>query len=869
MPATAEAAADSVIERYHQDSLESGERIRGGLSRAVEQAILAFANGFLGHPDNTALREAAVSGALSPAACYQHLLRLIYRLLFLMVIEERGLVFPPGADASHRAVYDQFYSLQRLRRLSEKRHLADRRHHDLWLSLLATFRLFEAHGPGPRIGVAPLAGDLFRHDAVGMFPECSLGNDVLLGCLRALGLYSHPDTGQMIRVNYAALNVEEFGSVYEGLLEYEPVFVPDGGQVGFAFARGNERASTGSHYTPDDLVQPLIRHSLDHLIDRCLAEADRAAKSGWETLDEGRKGDFLAHAGREAARTAADPKLSEAAPAARWAATPFAARRAALASEALLSLRIADISCGSGHILLAAARRVATQLAAARTGEEQPSPAVFRAALRDVIRECVYGVDINPLAVELCKVALWLEAHVPGEPLGFLDHHIKCGNAIVGFARHEDLVRGVPDEAFTAAPGDDKETAAALRKTNKAERKDAETRQRRLDFAPALDACRGAVLGRWRELSRMPDGTPAETEAKKARYRELAQSPEAWLLGQVAAIPPAQFYLPKTPDNRRCLLTDAEYRRHLSGERRPQGEAAGAAAAAAQTHRFFHWFLEFPDIAARGGFDCILGNPPYMGGTHLSGTYGYPFCHYVKWEYAPAGLSDLVAYFVRRIFTLLRPGGFTAFITTNSIKDGDIRKDGLEQVLAQGGTITMAVRGVKWPGRANLVVSLLSMRRGEWRGKRLLDGREVAHISAFFEDHADEGAPLVLAENRGLVYEGSHVRGDGFLLTHEEAGSMLAEDPRNEDVVFPVINGQEINNHPDQQPDRSIINFFDWPIGQAQAYNAPFQIALDRVKPERELLTEPILRRLWWQYERTRVEAYRRLRDKPRCFVVA
>ncbi|HOC73368.1 MAG TPA: restriction endonuclease, partial [Candidatus Hydrogenedentes bacterium] len=506
MPATAEAAADSVIERYHQDSLESGERIRGGLSRAVEQAILAFANGFLGHPDNTALREAAVSGALSPAACYQHLLRLIYRLLFLMVIEERGLVFPPGADASHRAVYDQFYSLQRLRRLSEKRHLADRRHHDLWLSLLATFRLFEAHGPGPRIGVAPLAGDLFRHDAVGTFPECSLGNDVLLGCLRALGLYSHPDTGQMIRVNYAALNVEEFGSVYEGLLEYEPVFVPEGGQVGFAFARGNERANTGSHYTPDDLVQPLIRHSLDHLITESLSGADRAAKSGWETLDEGRKRDFLAHADRETARTGADPGLSETAPAARWAATPFAARRAALASEALLSLRIADISCGSGHILLAAARRVATQLAAARTGEEQPSPAVFRAALRDVIRECVYGVDINPLAVELCKVALWLEAHVPGEPLGFLDHHIKCGNAIVGFARHEELVRGVPDEAFTAAPGDDKETAAALRKANKAERKDAEARQRRLDFAPALDACRGAVLGRWRELSRMPDG---------------------------------------------------------------------------------------------------------------------------------------------------------------------------------------------------------------------------------------------------------------------------------------------------------------------------------------------------------------------------
>ncbi len=132
----------------------------------------------------------------------------------------------------------------------------------------------------------------------------------------------------------------------------------------------------------------------------------------------------------------------------------------------------------------------------------------------------------------------------------------------------------------------------------------------------------------------------------------------------------------------------------------------------AERKRFFHWFLEFPEIIERGGFDCILGNPPYLGGQALSGTYGHAFCEYVKWEYAPAGLSDLVVYFVRRIYTLLRPGGFTAFITTNSIKDGDIRKDGLEQVLAQGGAINMAVRGIKWPGRANLVVSLVALHKG-------------------------------------------------------------------------------------------------------------------------------------------------------------
>ena len=254
LPQTVDASAACLLERYHQDSLDSGARIREGLSKAVERAILDFGNGFLVHPENDALRDAINSGRLLPKKFYQHLLSLIYRLLFLLVIEERHLVFPPQADAAKRDIYYRYYSLQRLRRLSEKRHLADHRRHDLWLALLATFRLFEAGGPGLKLGLAPLAGDLFGSEAIGPFANCTLGNDVILGCLRSLGLYQHPDNGQLIRVNYAALNVEEFGSVYEGLLEYEPVFLPVGVGFEFAFAQGDERAATGSHYTPDDLV---------------------------------------------------------------------------------------------------------------------------------------------------------------------------------------------------------------------------------------------------------------------------------------------------------------------------------------------------------------------------------------------------------------------------------------------------------------------------------------------------------------------------------------------------------------------------------------------------------------------------------------
>jgi type I restriction-modification system DNA methylase subunit len=820
LPASNEAAAESLIERYHQDSVDSGARIREGLSRAVEQAIRDFANGFLSHPDNALLRDAIASGKLAPGDYYQHMLRLIYRLLFLMVIEERGLVFPSTATKAQRDIYDRYYSLQRLRRLSEKRHLADKRQHDLWLSLNATFRLFEAHGPGLKLGLAPLAGDLFHPQAIGLLGRATLGNDILLGCLRSLSLYQNPDTGQLIRVNYAALNVEEFGSVYEGLLEYQPVFLnvsppPRGEGPGereavtpsqpsarpeFAFAQGDQRAATGSHYTPDDLVQPLIKHSLDYLI------AD---------------------------------KLKEPEP-----------------ERALLDLRVADIACGSGHILLAAARRIATELAIVRTGEEQPSPSAFRAAIRDVIRNCIYGVDLNPLAVELCKVALWLEAHNPGEPLNFLDHHIKCGNAIVGFAKREEAERGVPDEAFATMPGDDKDTAALLRKRNKQERK-GDLKTGALSLSPVLQKQLDDILRGWHELATLPEHTPDQIEAKKTRYLAFSQSQDAWFLNQIAAIPIAQFYLPKAADNLQKFITDAAYRRYWQGEMSPQGQGTAEAWAMAERKRFFHWFLEFPEIIGRGGFDCILGNPPYLGGQGLSGSYGSAFCEYVKWEYAPTGLSDLVVFFVRRIYSLLRPGGFTAFITTNSIKDGDIRKDGLEQVLAQGGAINMAVRGIKWPGLAKLVVSLVALHKGEWRGKRVLDGKDVPIISAYFEDSEDVGEPKALPENADYVFMGSIPLGDGFILSESEAKGYLGT--RNfSQVILPLLNGQEVNSDPAQEPTRYVICLEQYHSLEEAEAACPELVARVRtlVLPERLAQKNTGAKEKWWRYYRHNKDCY-------------
>ena len=811
MPLTNDTAATSLIEQYHQDSLDSGTRIRAGLSHAVERAILDFGNGFLSHPNNDGLRTAVVNGDLSAGDYYQQLLRLIYRLLFLMVIEERDLVFPANTPRVQRDIHRKFYSVARLRRLAEQRYLADPRRQDLWVALQACFRLFEANGPGAKLSIAPLAGDLFSATAIGSLADCTLGNDVLLGCLRSLGLYRHPDSGQLIRVNYAALNVEEFGSVYEGLLEYEPEFTGEGHELHFGFRQGDERATTGSHYTPDDLVQPLIRHSLDHLIAERL-QAD-------------------------------DPEA------------------------ALLELRVADIACGSGHILLAAARRIATELAVVRTGEEQPSPPAYRAALRDTIRCCIYGVDLNPLAVELCKVALWLEAHIAGQPLNFLDHHIKCGDAIVGFARREELGQGVPTAAFKTLPGDDKEVAAALRRKNKGDLQ--HQTQASLDFTPELRGHLEAILEAWQSLSALPEQTSAQIDAKKERFAAFSQGEHAGLLRAIADIPVAQFYIPKMPGNEAKLVTDGEFRGYWRGQLAPQGHGADAARALSEQRRFFHWFLEFPEILEQGGFDCILGNPPYLGGQALSGTYGHTFCECMRWRYAPTGLSDLVVFFLRRIYGLLRDGGFSAIITTNSIVDGDVRKDGLEQVVAAGAQINLAVRGIKWPGTANLVVSLLALHKGEWNGPRMLDNQPVEMINTFFEEGESLGAPNSILENHDRVFQGSIFLGDGFLLNREEAGRLLASDPRNAEVIMPIINGKELNNEPDQAPGRSIINFRDWSMERAQAFREPFSIVEGLVKPQRAKSKRKVRRERWWIHAERARGLYDGIQGLPHCFAAA
>lgn len=812
----------SLIEQYHQDSLESGARIREKLSSAVEKSIISAANGFLKHKDNSELREVVKSKSLSDADFYHYLLRFIYRILFLLVIEERDIVYGViknnPEQKKKKEIYYAYYSISRLRKLAEKVYLFDERLEDLWIALRNTFKIFGSERLAEKLGIYPLDGELFGYGALGVLSNSNLDNQTLLEVIRNLCMFENNKTHAVIRVNYAALNVEEFGSVYEGLLEKDPSIISFGNELSFSFVGGTGRSSSGSHYTPEELVQPLIKHSLDYVIEDKLKNGSTTEKQ------EGN----------------------------------------------LLSIKVCDVACGSGHILLGAARRIAIALTKVRTGEDQPSPEPYRKAMRDVINQCIYGVDKNPLAVELCKVALWLEAHNPGMPLNFLDHKIKCGDSIVGLARIEELQNGIATEAFKTLPEDNKEIAKLFREQNKSEIKN-RTQNYLSDSEDTIKSL-DSISHKFNDFNILPDDTVENVAKKREAYNELKGS-EWWGLKEAADIQTAQFFIPKTKENKEYLTTDASYFRVLARQKQEVGtQSISYPMAFAQEKGFFHWFLEFPEIMQEGGFDCILGNPPFLGGLKVSSNYGYDYLNWIHSNFFGAKATcDLVAYFFRRDYSLIKNSGYVALIATNTISQGDTRLGGLDYII-NSGQIIYAIRSMKWPGLAAVEVSLVSIYKGIWRRDKFLNNKKTSEISAFLDNSIEsQKMPLVLKKNENKSFIGSFALGNGFIIEKETKEKIIRMNERNNEVIFHFINGNDINNNIEQYSNRFIINFFDQSQNEClEKYKEAFEIVEKNVKPERMKNTySKSAKEKWWLYERPRLELYKAIADKSRCIVTA
>ena len=546
-PRDGAGAHDCLLERYYTQGLAEGGRVRDKLRGGVERALERLGTGFLQHTDSGALRRRLDEGSLDATAYYRQLLRLIYRLLFLMVAEERSLLFSRDSASEPQRVYGRYYSATALRARADRQFRGDS-HGDLWLGLQRTFTIFREEELAQRLELHALNGELFGASGCADLESACIRNEDLLAAVRLLSTFD--DDGIRRRVNYAALDVEELGSVYESLLDFHPQVRSD--ERRFDLVAGSERKQTGSYYTPRELVHELIESALVPVVEERLAAAR----------------------GREAKRSA------------------------------LLALRVCDPAAGSGHFLLAAARRIATELARVETGEEAPSPEAYRDALRQVIRRCIYAVDKNALAVDLCKVALWIEGHNAGRPLSFLDHHIKHGDSLVGVYDLQVLHDGVPDGAYKPLTGDDKGVARGLRKRNKEER----AGQQRLDGA--LQALREQSTRGFAALSAAEERTPDDVQAMETRYERLRRRGTSWWDFKVGCdLWTHAFFAPLTEGE--LVPTTADVRRAVAQPNALHASLAGAAVGWSAKHPFFHWPLEFPEVFESGGFDVVLGNPPW------------------------------------------------------------------------------------------------------------------------------------------------------------------------------------------------------------------------------------------------------------------
>lgn len=542
---------ECALETWRSAGREEGTRAREHLRRSVEEALVALGQGFLAHPENASLRAELQNGTLLVKDYFNQLLRLVYRLIFLLTVEERRLLHPDGTSDATKALYENGYGIRRLRERSVRRSAHDR-FADLWEGTKVVCRGLIAGEP--RLGLPALAG-IFAANQCPALDGAKLENRALLLAMFKLAWLR--DDGSLARVNWRDMGPEELGSVYESLLELVPQVTKDGRQFTFATGgetKGNARKTTGSYYTPDSLVQVLLDSALEPVI------ADTIAKNPESAV------------------------------------------------EALLGLSIVDPACGSGHFLLAAARRLAMHVARLQANGT-PSASEYRRALRQVVGRCIFGVDLNPMAVELCKVGLWMEAVEPGLPLTFLNSHIQHGNALLG-TTPELMAKGIPDAAWDPIEGDDKKTASALKKRNKkaaAGQRSLDTLWTQPEGAEALTVTRAVT-----ELDAASDANAEALAKKEERWDGILGSPEYRHQKFVADAWCTAFVWPKQPGE----LTDAAPTNELWRQLRDgQGKAPALTTKTVEDlagqYRFFHWHLQFPQVFAKGGFDVVLGNPPW------------------------------------------------------------------------------------------------------------------------------------------------------------------------------------------------------------------------------------------------------------------
>lgn len=831
-----------------------------------------------------------IDRALADDELYDGLLTVLLRLVFLLYSEERDLL-----PIEHET-FARHYSL-----LALYDELLDDagRHPDTmalrfgaWGRLLALFRavhfgvshgdlelpprrgeLFDPHRFGFLEGWEGRAAPVSQADARAAVRTPTVDDGTVLAVLHRLLVLD----GQ--RLSYRALDVEQIGSVYEGLMGWrvERLHAP---AVCLRPARVWVTANDVRDHKPGTMRSKFLKDECALTkaqatkLDAALSEA--AKEHGGDLTDEAAltalddfavrktaraaRGRLVLQPGAERRRTSSHytPRsLSE-----PIVATTLEPLLAALGEEPtadqILELRICDSAMGSGAFLVAACRWLADQVVAAWTrADALPEGDPLIAARRLVAQRCLYGVDKNEAAVHLAKLSLWLVTMSRDLPFTFVDHALRHGDAVVGLSFEQ--VKGFhwqptgQNDLCTQALVDAMDEALDLRLEihRAAEHTSAEAwREKHRLWRDAEDA-----MDRVRLIADLVVGAFFAADKKKAREDELQRRKDlvtTWLLSDEA---PTEELLGLQADLRDELPT-------------------------------FHWMLEFPEVfhAERvdplgdsrkepAYFDAFVGNPPFLGGKRISTEHGDAYAEWLRVLHNGSKNADLSAHFFRRTSTLLGDHGTIGLIATNTIGQGDTRETGLQPLVAVGAEIYAATRDMQWPGAATVTVSVVHLAKGATRAEvsehHLLDGRRVEAINSRLRGKPERPDPRPLASNVGCAFQGSILLGMGFVLTPDERDDLVKKDPRNAERIFPYLGGEEVNTSPTQSHDRYVINFAQMELEEAERWPDLTRILRENVKQERETKAKAVREYPWWIFWRPRGELYDALASLDRCLVTA
>lgn len=873
-----------------------GEQVR----RAVEVLIQS-----LDKADQDRDRE--LLHGVKEAELYEAALTVMMRLVFLLSAEERGLLLL--GDERYEANYA--LSTLRMQLRAESEEILERRW-DAWSRLLAVFRAVYGGIEHENLRLPALGGSLFDPDRFPFLEGRTRGSDWRTDVAKPLPIDNRTvlllleaiQQFQGRTLSYRALDVEQIGYVYEGLLErtvkrtaevtLELDATKNAQSPWVTLAELESARLDGADHLAGLLQQrsgssaSRVRNDLSRPVDDALADRVLTACHGDTALRDRIKpfghlvrtdpwgyplvypaGAFIVTTGSDRRETGTHytPKsLTEAI--VTETLTPIAyvgpaegTPRAdwALKSPAeLLDLKICDPAMGSGAFLVQACRWLADRLVEAWVqaearghtvdvdGRVVDADASIEALPRDteartviarrlIAERCLYGVDLNPLAVELAKLSIWLVTLAKGRPFGFLDHNLHCGDSLLGIHRLDQLTE------LSMTPTGKGQQRLFGQNIERAVREAIELRQR-LRAMPIRDIRDVEAMARLDADARQKLEVP-ERVANAFIGEVLASGGNCTALE--SALASLTILAGQAIDgNRDAIKAIVERARFALSD--------GLPAERSNRHPF-HWPLEYPEVfeSDKAGFDAFIGNPPFAFGKNVSASLGSTYNTYlVTTNPAATKNVDLCAHFFHKAFALLNDVGTQGMLATSSIAEGETRVAGLENLISAGGSIYSATSKSKWPGAANVYICRVTISKKKWGGPFSLDGKHVSGISSFLTPDSN-WQPQPLKESKGVAFYGAIPNGDGFFLSRAEAEAILLKSPDHKAVLYPFLTGKDLNSSPTQTATRYAINFWDWTERDASKYESAYRIASERVKPYRQSLlkTKPKLAQRWWLYE--------------------